>query len=216
MHDDSQLLRSKLFSGISPEELKTLLNCLGCREAFFRKGEVIVAEQENVRQVGLVLSGCVDMVKEDLWGGKALLMRMRESEVFGETFVCGADSRSLVTFVAAEDARVLLLPLERVMHSCSPACCFHRQMMENMMGLLAEKNRRLMHKAEIVSKHTLREKIQAYLSMQAQGTGYFEIPLGRMELAEYLCADRSALTRELARMKEEGLIDYDRNCFRIL
>ena len=69
----------------------------------------------------------------------------------------------------------------------------------------------------MVTKKTLREKILAYLSIQAQvqGNRYFEIPLGRVELAEYLCADRSALTRELAKMKEDGLIDYDKNCFRI-
>ena len=75
-----------------------------------------------------------------------------------------------------------------------------------------------MRKVEVVSKRTIREKLLAYLSIQTQlqGTRYFEIPLGRVELAEYLCVDRSALTRELAKMKEDGLIDYDRNCFRML
>ncbi len=75
-----------------------------------------------------------------------------------------------------------------------------------------------MRKVEVISKKTLREKILSYLSIHAQisKSHYFEIPLGRVELAEFLCADRSALTRELAKMKDEGLIDYDRNCFRIL
>lgn len=75
-----------------------------------------------------------------------------------------------------------------------------------------------MKKVEVVTKKTLREKILAYLSQQAQqqGGGYFEIPLGRMELAEYLCADRSALTRELTAMKQDGMLDYDKNVFRLL
>lgn len=87
-----------------------------------------------------------------------------------------------------------------------------------MVHIIASKNRDLMRKVEIISKKTLREKILAYLSIQAQlqKSRYFEIPLGRVELAEYLCADRSAVTRELAKMKEHGLIDYDKNCFRIL
>ena len=87
-----------------------------------------------------------------------------------------------------------------------------------MVHLIAKKNRDLMRKVEVVTKRTIREKLLAYLSiqMQAQNSRYFEIPLGRVELAEYLCVDRSALTRELAKMKAEGLIDYDRNCFRIL
>jgi CRP-like cAMP-binding protein len=87
-----------------------------------------------------------------------------------------------------------------------------------MVKIIADKNRDLMRKVDVMSKRTIREKLLAYLSIQAQvqGSRYFEIPLGRVELAEYLCVDRSALTRELAKMKEDGLIDYDKNCFRIL
>ena len=86
-----------------------------------------------------------------------------------------------------------------------------------MVHIIADKNRELIHKIEVISKRTIREKLLSYLSSQAQtqNSHYFEIPLGRTELAEYLCVDRSALTRELAKMREEGLIDYDKNCFRI-
>jgi len=84
--------------------------------------------------------------------------------------------------------------------------------------VIADKNQDLMRKVEAVSKRSIREKLLSYLSIQAQtqGTRYFEIPLGRIELAEYLCVDRSALTRELVKMRQEGLIDYDRNWFRML
>ena len=82
-------------------------------------------------------------------------------------------------------------------------------------NVIAYRNRELMHKVEVVSKRTLREKILADLSYRAQAAGgrAFEMPLGRVAWAEYLCADRSALTRELARMRSEGLIDYHRNRF---
>ena len=98
------------------------------------------------------------------------------------------------------------------------ACEFHHRLIKNMVSIIADKNRDLMRKVEVVSKRTIREKLLAYLSIQAQvqQSRYFEIPLGRLELAEYLCVDRSALTRELAKMKDEGLIDYDKNCFRML
>ena len=87
-----------------------------------------------------------------------------------------------------------------------------------MVRIIAGKNRDLIRKVDVVSKRTIREKLLAYLSIQAQiqKSRYLEIPLGRVDLAEYLCVDRSALTRELVKMKEDGLIDYDRNCFRIL
>ena len=157
------------------------------------------------------------MVKEDLWGHKTMLLRIRKDEIFGETFACGEDNLSVVTFQVSEDARILFLPFDRVMHSCTMACRFHHQLIENMVHIIANKNRDLMRKVEVVSRRSIREKLLTYLSIQSQtqGSRYFEIPLGRLELAEYLCVDRSALTRELAKMKDEGLLDYDRNWFRI-
>ena len=211
-------INSPLFRNIQPDNLSVLLSCVGYHIAMYRKGEIIAFEEAPIKHIGIILSGIVDMVKEDLWGNKTMLLRMKKNELFGETFACGSDNISLVTFQVTEDAEILFLPFERVMHSCTMACQFHHQLIENMVRIIADKNRDLMRKAEVVSKRTIREKLLAYLSIQAQTqqTRYFEIPLGRVELAEYLCVDRSALTRELAKMKEDGLIDYDKNCFRML
>ena len=207
-----------MFDGIQPEERKAMLGCIGYHIGRFRKGDIVAFEAENIQHIGIVLSGAVDMIKEDLWGNKTMLVRSRRNEIFGETFACGSDNLSVVTFLVSEDADVLFLPFNRVMHSCTMACQFHHRLIENMVHIIADKNRDLMRKVEVVSKRTIREKLLAYLSIQAQiqESRYFEIPLGRIELAEYLCVDRSALTRELTKMKEDGLIDYDRNCFRML
>lgn len=207
-----------LFYGIKPEELKPMLGCIGYHIGTFHKGDIVAFEEENIKHIGIIISGAVDMIKEDLWGNKTMLVRMRKDELFGETFACGEDNLSVVTFLVSEDAQILFMPFDRVMHSCTMACQFHHRLIENMVHIIANKNRDLMRKVEVVSKRTIREKLLAYLSIQAQiqERRYFEIPLGRVELAEYLCVDRSALTRELAKMKEDGLIDYDKNCFRIL
>ena len=211
-------VRSPLFEGISPEGLEAVLGFIGYHVRYFRKGDIVAFEEENIRHVGIVLSGAVDMVKEDLWGNKTMLVRSKRDEMFGETFACGSDQLSVVTFLVSEDAKVLFLPFVRVMHSCTMACAFHHRLIENMVRVVADKNRDLMRKVEVVSKRTIRERLLAYLSIQAQlqNSRYFEIPMGRVELAEYLCVDRSALTRELVKMKEDGLIDYDRNWFRML
>lgn len=207
-----------LLDGIEVQDRKHMLDCIGYQIRSFRRGEIIAFEGENIKHVGVVLHGGVDMIKEDLWGDKTILMRMGKGALFGESFACGSDSLSVVTFQTSEDARVLFLSFGRVMHSCSMSCEFHRRLTENMVRLIADKNRDLLRKVEILSKRTIREKLLVYFSIQSQlqGTRYFEIPLGRMELAEYLCVDRSALTRELASMKKDGLIDYHKNCFRIL
>ena len=209
---------SALFDGIRPEERGAMLACIGYHITQFRKGEMVAFEAEHIKHIGIVLSGAVDMIKEDLWGNKTMLVRTGKDEIFGETFACGGDNLSVVSFLVSEDARILFLPFDRVMHSCTMACRFHHQLIENMVRIIAAKNRDLMRKVEVVSKRTIREKLLAYLSIQAQGQGarYIEIPLGRGELAEYLCVDRSALPRELANMKNEGILDYDKNCFKLL
>ena len=217
MTDILEGVRSPLFDGISKQERGAMLGCIGYHIGSFKKGGIVALEGENLRHIGIVLSGSVDMVKEDFWGHKTMLLRIRKDEIFGETFACGEDNLSVVTFQVSEDAKILFLPFDRVMHSCTMACRFHHQLIENMVHIIANKNRDLMRKVEVVSRRSIREKLLTYLSIQAQAQGsrYFEIPLGRLELAEYLCVDRSALTRELAKMKDEGLLDYDRNWFRI-
>ena len=211
-------VNSALFEGICYEDRRAMLGCIGYHIGTFRKGDIINFEDEKIKHVGIVVEGSVDMIKEDIWGNKTMLVRSRKDDVFAETFACGSDNLSTVTFQVSEDATILFLPFNRVMHNCTMACQFHHQLIENMVHVIANKNRDLMRKVEVVSKRTTREKLLSFLSIQAQlqQTRYFEIPLGRVELAEYLCVDRSAMTRELSKMKEEGLIDYDKNCFRLL
>lgn len=212
------LADNRLFEGILPEQMEAMLRCLGSFVREYKKGEVLSLSQEKVKNIGLVLEGTVHMIKEDIWGDKTILALMKGGELFGETFVCGSMPESTVTFQAAENCKILYLSFYKVLHSCSNSCVFHHRLIENMVKLIADKNGQLLEKVEVISKKTLRNKILAYLSMQAQHqeSSYFEIPLGRVELAQYLCVDRSALTRELTSMREEGILDYEKNTFRLL
>lgn len=212
-----QLADMVMFQGIEKEHIGLLLDCIGSYPKSYAKGEYIAFEKDAIKNIGLVISGSVHMVKEDVWGNTTILTRMTRGHLFGESFACGSDDVSTVAFLATENTEVLWLPFDRVMSTCCNSCAFHQQIIKNMVIMLANKNQSLMEKIEVVSKKTLREKILSYLSQEAQrqNSKYFEIPLGRIELADYLCTDRSALTRELGKMRQEGLIDYDKNLFRI-
>lgn len=218
MHDFITEVHSPLFDGIDPRDRNAMLDCTGYHIGTYRKGDIVAFEEENIKHIGIPLTGSVDMIKEDLWGNKTMLVRTHKGDLFGETFACSEDNLSMVTFIVSEDAKILFMPFDRVMHSCTMACEFHHKLIMNMVRIIANKNRDLIRKADVISKRTIREKLLAYLSIyaQTQKSRYFEIPLGRVELAEYLCVDRSAMTRELVKMKADGLIDYDKNCFRIL
>lgn len=211
------LCDTALFQNINQMDMESMLKCLNPYEKSYDKGNYITHSGESINSIGLVLRGTVQMLKEDVWGNTAILAIMQEKSIFGEAFVCSRSFSSTVSFRATADCDVLFLSFDKILHSCSKACEFHHQLIDNMVIVIAEKNIQLMEKLEITSKKTLREKILIYLSRQAQQNNnlHFTVPMGRLDLADYLDADRSALSRELSRMKDDGLIDYDKSTFRL-
>ncbi len=214
----SKYTTNPLFQNMTSQDVEAALSCVGAFVKEFSKDEFIFLEEDKVQCVGCVVKGSVQMIREDIWGNKVVLLTVGAKELFGESFACKKDAAASVSFQANEDTSVLFLPFDRVMHSCTNACGHHQKLMTNMVAVMAEKNARLITKLDIISKKTLRDKIAAYLLVEASNhqSSYFEIPMGRVQLAEFLNADRSALTRELNLMQEEGLIDYEKNTFRIL
>ncbi len=215
---DEKLINVPLFRNMTQEDIASALKCVGAFFKEYGKDEFIALENDKLKCVGCVLEGSVQMIREDIWGNKTMIILIGINELFGESFACGSDITASVSFVANEKTRVLFLPFDRVLHSCSAACGHHQSLLTNMITLIAEKNAMLMSKIDVISKKSLREKIAAYLLLQAgnQNSKYITLPLGRVQLAEYLNVDRSALTRELNQMKEEGYIDFDKNTFKIL
>lgn len=206
-----------LFHQIAPEDLEAMLKCLNAREQKARRGTFIMETPGEHPLIGVVLSGSVEMISEDFFGKKSLLSVLPVGSVFGESYSCVKARNRTIAYQAREDCRVLLLDYERILHACKLVCRFHHRMIENMVELIAEKNLELVEKLEVISRSTIREKLLTYLSRQAERSGsrVFTIPMGRVELAEYLCADRSAMTRELARMQREGILRYDRRTFEL-
>ena len=219
MQLDHKLLQGiPLFKGIKDSEHGALFDCVGARTQRFEKGEFILLNGNEADSVGIVLTGRVQIIKEDVFGNRAILNDLGAKAVFGESFVCGGSYTLTVSVQAAENSNVLFLPFERVMHICPSACGFHNALIKNMVELIARKNIKLMESLEITTKHSLREKMLAYLSQlaQEQGSTIVTAPLGRVDLADFLGADRSSLTRELNRMQGDGLINFDKNTFTLL
>lgn len=207
-----------LFRSIEPEDLSAMLKCLSAREIVVRRGEFIETTRGGKPLMGVVLDGAVEMISEDYFGKKSILTVLRVGNLFGESYSCVKARNRSVAFQARGDSRILILDYDRILHACKLVCRFHHRMIENMLELIAEKNLELIEKIEVVSRTSIREKLLTYLTRQAERAGSltFTIPMGRTELAEYLCADRSAMTRELARMREEGIITYEKRTFTLL
>lgn len=210
-----ELRDCRLFRDIDPKDLEAMLGCLSAREIQPQRGDFIMSTPEEHPLMGVVLEGEVEMISEDYFGKKSLLSVLPVGSIFGESYTCVKAKNRTIAYQARTKCRILLLDYERILHACKLVCRFHHRMIENMVELIAEKNLSLVEKLEVTSRTTIREKLLTYLTRQAESAGSktFTIPMGRTALAEYLCTDRSAMTRELSRMKAEGLIDYDKRTF---
>lgn len=209
--------QSPLFDGISSIELKRLLSCLDGQVRTFSKKEIIISEADPVTAIGFVIEGKVVIQQDDYWGNTAILTKLGAGDLFAEAYVCGKMDHFPISAVAVEDTEILMLNYQQVLRQCSRACGCHARFIENLMQAVAEKNIRLVQKLSFLTKRTTREKVLSYLSAEAKRNRRtsFEIPFNRQELADFLSVDRSALSKELSKMQEEGLLSYHKNSFRL-
>lgn len=206
-----------LFDGIKEDDRSEMLKCLNAKKKQYKKGSTVLGRGRRTSEMGMVLEGSVHMVKDDFWGNRSILGQASPGQMFGEVYACLPRQGLEVDVVAAEDTEVLFLDVGRILTVCSSACSFHTRLIRNLLTILAEKNLMLTHKMEHMAQKSTRDKVLSYLSMEAekQGGPEFAIPFNRQQLADYLSVDRSAMSRELSRMKAEGLLDYHRNRFRL-
>lgn len=206
-----------LFGGISELEISEMLDCLGSRLVHYDRDNIIFLAGDRVSSVGIITDGSVRVVREDIFGNRAILAKLFAGELFGETFACAKVDRLPVSVIAASDCEVLLIDYRRIVMRCHSSCVFHGRLIENMLGILAEKNLMLNQKIEALSARTTRGKLLAFLASQAQiaGSNAFCIPFDRQELADFLSVDRSAMSAELGRMRAEGLIHFHKNYFEL-
>ena len=212
------LQKSALFAGVDEKELTAMLGCLSPKKAVFRKDEYILRAGEPAKGVGLLLQGSALVIQEDFWGNRNIITALCPGEMFAEAFACAPGQELTVSVVAEQPGSALFLDIEKVMNTCSGACIFHKRMIRNFLAALAEKNLRMNEKLGHMSKRSTREKLLSYLSAQAQrgGSAEFDIPFNRQQLADYLSVDRSAMSAELGRLRDQGILRYDRSHFCLL
>lgn len=143
---------------------------------------------------------------------------LKTGDLFGETFACMGQKVMPVSVVALENCEVLFLDISRIVRTCKTACPFHQKLIANLLKIMAEKNAVLNQKMSYITHKTIRSRLEAYFYdiMERNGSYEFTIPYNRSEMADYLCIDRSALSRELSHMKNDGMIDYDGKNFQWL
>lgn len=211
------LKKVKLFSGISSENILDMLKCLAASAKELKKDGFILTAGNSVNNIGIVLEGQLHIVKEDINGERSLIATLAPTDIFGEALCCAGVLDSPVSVFADKDSKVMLLGFSRILKTCSNSCSYHTKLIENMLQMLAQKNLQIQTRMDFLSKKTIRERLISYFNFIALKQGRdFTIPLNREELADFLCINRSALSRELGNLKDEGLINYNKNHFTLL
>lgn len=211
----SVILSSQLFSGISEDELAGMLACLDARKESFPKDTFLMRAGDPAESIGLVLSGSVLVIQEDIWGNRNILSKADPGQTFAAAYACATASELNVSVSAETPVTAMFLNVKRVLNVCPSACAYHNRIIRNLIGELAAKNLRFGEKLTHMGQRTTREKLMSYLSAEAQRLGRreFDIPFSRQQLADYLAVERSGLSLELGKMKRDGLLDFHRSHF---
>ena len=210
------MLRScPLFSGISEAELDAMLSCLNAEKKSFPKDAFVLRAGDTAESIGLVLSGSVLVIQEDIWGNRNILSKAGPGQTFAAAFACAPGSVLNVSVIAEAPVTALFLNVKRILTVCPSACAHHSRIIRNLLSDLAGKNLLLNEKLTHIAQRTTRAKLMSYLSAEAQRRGAveFDIPFSRQQLADFLSVERSGLSLELGKMKKEGLLDYHKEHF---
>lgn len=217
MQPDIPLLQQTiLFSGIEAEELRHLLTCLGGSVRRYGRGGVPLARRGHGPAGGHRPTGGRGRRTVPGGRGHAAGGPPHRRGVFGEMLMAAGEA-SPVSVLSPEGAEVLFLPLERIMEGCERHCEGHARLRMNLLRESAQKFWQMRHRVTYLSEPSLRRRVLLYLQdcRSRQGSDCFRLSLSREEMAAYLAVNRSALSRELSRLQQEGLIEFYRNSFRL-
>ena len=214
----SILQRSQLFAGVGEANIEAMLDCLSANLRDYKKGEYVLREGERIDNVMLLASGSLNIQKDDFWGNRSIVNHISAGEMFGEAYIAPESGPLLNDVIALEDSVVMFFDFRKILTVCSSACKFHTTVIQNLFFAISEKNRQLVQKLGHMSKRTTRDKLISYLSEQAKrsGSSTFSIPFNRQQLADFLCVDRSAMSNELCKLRDEGLLTFERNTFSLI
>ena len=201
-----------ILAGISPDEVEQMRVCFGVREERFRADTVIYDISEGRGELGLLTAGSAVIQRIDRQGGRTILEHLPTGSVFGEMLMFENVAGDSITVVAAESCRVWFMSAEHLPRRCEKACTHHSRLVEQRVQIMTGKAAALSERVEVLSRRSIREKLLCYFGLQTGGDdcGSFHLPFTLSALADYISADRSAMMRELRKMKEEHLVDIDR------
>ena len=211
------LRNSPFFQGMTDDEILSILQCVNATVLKKEKDAYIFRVGDSTDAMGLVLSGSVLSIQEDLWGHRNIVGRVGAGEPFAEPFAATPGAVLNISVVASEDCEIMLLHMNRLLQTCATACPHHNKLIRNLVSVMSQRVINLNDKITHMGKRSTREKLLSYLSAESmrQGKLSFDIPYDRQQLADYLCIERAAMSVELSKLQKEGILKTTKNHFEL-
>ncbi|HWQ71986.1 MAG TPA: Crp/Fnr family transcriptional regulator [Desulfitobacteriaceae bacterium] len=211
------LAKTALFNNIKADDLKTMLACLKPKISKFNKDDLLAAAGEKFENMGIMLSGEAVVSKENAAGNRTIMAILKPGDLFGEVVVFSHKSVWPATIVAQKPCLAMFLSRRKILGQCENICSWHSTIIENMLKLISDKTLMLNKQVEYLSMKSMRGKISSFLIEQSEKAlnTRFILPMTRHELADFLNVSRPSMSREMGRMRDEGVLDFHKSSFYI-
>jgi len=212
------LQKSELFKGINEDNIKQMMACLKPIITNYKKNDYIVTSGDALDGLGIIVCGAAAVIKENEGGNRHIMKMLGIGDTFGEIVVFSKKSHWPATVVALEKCSVFFLPRSKIISECDNVCPWHRDLVRNMLGIISDMAIMLNKKVEYLTIKSMREKISKLILelYEQSGNKTFMLPMNRNELADFLNVSRPSMSREMSRMRDEGIIDFHKETIKII
>ena len=197
-----------IFRDISAMSIARMMECFCVRQVTYEPGSVVREYGSGGREVGIVAEGAADLVRIDYGGTRTILEHLEAGSIFGEVLAFTVQTGDSISVVTDTGCQVIYMDYAHIMKRCENACQHHSQLVQNLFNLVTDQMQQMGRRVEVLSRRSIREKLLCYFAIQAE-EGQFTLPFTLSALADYIGSDRSAMMRELKKLREEGLVQVE-------
>ena len=210
-------MREDLFLGISEDDRNRMLGCLSSFTKKYIKGDIIDNFNFDSELAGYVIHGRCDLQKTDRNGNVTVIETYEQNDIFSRHLSFSDLSEDSFVVTATQNCEILFFDDKKLLSPCGNCCRSHIVMMNNILSSVLHRSERMAIKIELLSKKNTRDKILGYFELlsQKQQSKEIKLPVTIAEMANYLCVNRSDMTREIKKLKDENIIDINRKTVKL-
>ena len=211
------IIKTNLFDNIDKKEIPNILENFKSQKKSYDKGNIIIDTGDKVESIYIILNGKIEISKEYDDTRKNIVNILESGEIFAEAIALSTNKISPITAISLNKSELIKINIKYIFDN-NLEKNNKNIFIENLLKIISDKNKFLSIKNDILSQKSLRSKIILYLKYMSnmQKSKKITVPYSRDKLAEFISADRSALSRELNRLAREKMIELNGNKINIL